>query len=266
MSLLFLFSALDAVYFAIGLILPYHTSFIKHEHPTYTNALIYSALIYIDLGLFFINQWLPLLERRIGVLNFIKLCGFFIFTANLLFIKFTKIIFVFIAYFLFGVSHQIIVFCNVMVLTKKYKSKLVEYTGIVFSGSSLSIAFWGILLKIICNPNNLQLTEKHVNSEGVVEQFFPYQVAEKFPLFAWIYGITGLIYSFVMSWMLDLKAPEKGGEAILGENEAIEPFSNFDDHEKYELQNTYYQSQSIIGRFTFFQIEKIRRKIYKTRI
>ena len=234
-----------------GVVLPYHTAYIKNDNPTYSNALIYSTLVFMDLGLFFANQLLQFLEKCMGILNLIRLCGVLVFLSMLIFINFTNIYMVFLGFFLVGITHQTTTFIGVFILTVKYKPMLVKYTGIVFSGSSIAYLFWGVLSKIVSNPNNYNQTEHHMTTDGIEESFFPQVVAERFPIFCWIYGMSNLIIAMIISFFI------KMDDQTLNESsfndlsiEGINQFkSSFYSQRYIEARNVFYEIVSSKSRF-----------------
>lgn len=240
---------MDCIYYAYGMTLPYHTSYIKQDHPTYSNALIYSTLLSMEVGLLLVNLVLPYLEKRVGILNVIRMCGVLVMLAMVLFIYYTDIFSVFAGYFLIGTTHQITVFSVVFVLTVKHRQSLVKYVGIVFSATPLSMLFWGVLTKLIINPNNVGQTSWHAIEDGSVERYFPAEVTGNFPLFCWLYGFLNLGLAFVVS--LFIKVDSASVRSYREENPAVVgdlPFTNCEEfkvsvysRQFVEVQKLYYQ-------------------------
>ena len=252
-GLLILLVFVDTIYYTFGFVLPYHTSYVKRDHPTYSNALVYSTLIYLEAGLIGINLILPALEKRIGILNIIRLYGLLVMLSAFVFNFFTNIYFVSFGYFLSGITHQISVFCVVFILTVKYKDNLVKYIGIVFAAAPVNSLFWGALTKLLINPDNIGQTLSHMTSEGVVEKYFPPEVYNNFPKFFWIYGLTNLAVAFMLSFLIkvDTSSFEKASQK--SKTEIDFPFENY-----ASVQNSIFSREVSYARKMYYRLESLK--------
>jgi hypothetical protein len=102
----------------------------------------------------------------------------------------------------------------------KYKSKLVEYTGYVFAGSSISCILWGILSLIVVNPYNIPKTESQLLESGEIERFFGFEVSGNMVKFFVIYGIFNFACSMFTSicFKMDNKEEQFASQKSLEKN------------------------------------------------
>jgi hypothetical protein len=190
--LLFICACSNGFYFSYSFFISYQISYIKHFY-LYPISEIYSTVIALDIGLILSGFIYFRIINIIGINNGFRLYSFLVAIAMGMFIYLPHIIPTTIAYFIMGFSHQLnsmnINYC----LNMKYKSKLVQYTGYVFTGTSVSCILWGVLSVILVNPGNVPKTMSQVLESGEVERYFDFSVAGNMSTFFFVYSLVNIV-------------------------------------------------------------------------
>jgi hypothetical protein len=116
-------------------------------------------------------------------------------------VLFTHLIGVYLSYILMGVGHQLMVMNIIYYLNVRFKENLVRYTGYVFTGTAISF-LWGLVFSKIVNPMNIEKTVEFILPSGDIEHTFPPEVSMRFPYLCFVYGVSNLIVSFLISFFI----------------------------------------------------------------
>lgn len=198
-----IFMSMDAIYTAFSFFENYQASYVKEVHPEYSEAIIYTSALFMDVGLIVANSVVKKIIYTIGVRKTIILNGVIVLFFMSLMVWVREIWAVYLGYGLSGFTHQMSTFAVLFILTEKYKENLVKYTGYVFTGTSVAFLVWGFLSKLIINPNNLPQTRIEKTPNGI-EKFYGVEVTSKVPVFFYLYGIVNLVVAVLVAWVLSL--------------------------------------------------------------
>ena len=227
--LLLVYVSLDGTYYGYTFFYNYNSSYIRQIHP-YSESLLYTATMFLYLGLVFTNFFIPSLLKTIGLYRVIQLNGLVMVLSMLVMVYGRYILAVYLSYFLAGGAHQLTTYSVVYILTTKYPSNKVKYTGYVFTGSSIAFLFWGLLSKRLVNPDNIRQTETAMTSDGP-QPYFPLEVTRNYPFFCFVFGLVNLSVMFLISWLLPLLHKHKSSHNQISptENELLHNHSDQDD-------------------------------------
>ena len=198
-----IFMSMDAIYTAFSFFENYQASYIKELHPSYSEAVIYTSALFMDIGLVLANGVVKKIIFYIGVKKTIILNGVIVLFYMWLMVTVRDIWAVYLGYGLSGFTHQMSTFAVLFLLTEKYQDNLVKYTGYVFTGTSIAFLVWGLLSKMIINPDNLPQSRVEVTPNGA-EKFYGHEVTSKVPIFFYLYGFTNLVVAILVAWVLKL--------------------------------------------------------------
>lgn len=198
-----IFVSMDAIYGAFSFFENYQASYLKEVHPEYNEAIIYTAALFMDVGLVLANMVAKKIIFIAGIKKTIALNGLIVFLTMALMVQVREIWAVYLGYGLAGFTHQLTTFAVLFILTSKYKKNLVKFTGYVFTGSSLAFLMWGLASKFVINPNNLKQDRVQMTSSGE-EKFFGPEVTRRVPVFFYLYGLTNLVVAVLVSIVLRL--------------------------------------------------------------
>ena len=194
-SVLFLCTMTNGLYFINGFLFIYHFSFVKAVHPEYPASSFMAASISMDLGIIFGNAAFEKLVNVIRVRGCLLLYGGMVLLCMFVFGSWTHFAWLYFGYFVAGVAHQLLTITIIYFLSAKYKEDLVRFTGFIFTGSSATFCFWGYVISALLNPDNLSETESYTFPNGAVEMYFPVEVTRNFPKFCKLYSAIALVVS-----------------------------------------------------------------------
>ena len=252
---LFLLISMLGMYTGFGLLIDYHTSFIKESYPNYTRPQIYLSIIFLDFGIVIANSFVHRLIGYAGITKTLQLGGNLAVITCTLMIFFTNIFTVYFAYLMTGVVYQIYTFCTIYFLGSKFKDKMITYSGYVFSGSSVSYLIWGVCGSFLINPTN-----ESQNVKSGDEMIFPHSVSARFPIFCCIYGFANILTAFGVGWILS------SGETNLSEGSLVlsqhQSSLNFSIDERNKILNNMQKKARDIQIFMHIFANK---KFYKSK-
>ena len=241
---LFCLISMLGIYSAYGFLINYHSAYIKLDYPQYSKQFVYTSTILLETGIVVCNYFLMNLITRFGISKTIQIGGNLAMFTSILMIFSTHIFGVYLIYFLFGCVHQIFTFTTVFYLGLRYDKKLIKYTGYVFTGSSMAYLLWSISMALIMNPDNFGET-RQIASGSLVENIFPSQVTDRFPIFCGIFGITNLVTAFLVSWTISTgDATFSEVSLVLGSRSSSVGFN--EDEKREMIQNLKMKSKMLV--------------------
>ena len=201
--LFFLCMSGNVIYFSYGFFFSYHVGYVKHFHE-YSIATIFSTVFLMDFGLMFANAIFPRMFRAIGINNCFRMYGVACSLAMAVYSLFTHFVWLCAGSLLVGFSTQLIILSVNYCLSAKYYSRLVRYTGYVFTGTSVANVLCGLATALVINPENRPRTMKSLLPNGQTEAYFDYSVTVHTPRFFALYAAYNALFSFMTAALFEL--------------------------------------------------------------
>ena len=186
----------EGLYYTWGLIYPYLISYYYKYDKDIKMIDGFRAFLYMFIGRIVGNWILSSFLFKFGIKNTLRIGSLAYFLVICNYIMIPCRINLYFNTFLLGISHQFKIIPINYHISKKYENGI-NYLKHIYSGFSIGLLIWSLLMFYIINPNNLPI-QKESSSE-----YYHYSVSKNIIKYFLINGIFSIIIIFISTIFLE---------------------------------------------------------------
>ena len=201
LSLLFLYTMSNTVYYIWVIIYPYQASYLKTQNPSIKMKEIFTATIALFVGITIANYILPKFYFLFGIKKTMQIGGLFYLLNCIGFFFFVNKFFVFVNIMFSGTVYQFYIMSVTFFLSEKYDGGHF-YINYVMVGQNIANIIWPFMAMLIINPKNIGM-DLEIMENGELTNYFPDEVSKNFPMLMKSIGVISFLFTIIPTIFLE---------------------------------------------------------------